>query len=135
MPKRISINIGFITNSSSVVHHFPRELLDHPEVAQFLKTFEITDGFVGEDLWDRSRCGTFAVTQEQKAGIAHNFAGNNDLSGEDWTCTGPTINVETDEVVIIYGDEYESMARILSNLLSKAATELGISSGGCAGYN
>jgi hypothetical protein len=123
MPKKISISIGFVTNSSSVVHHFPRELLDHPKVKMFIEKFELQHGFVGDDLWHRARCDSFLVAHEQKAEVAQNFRGDNYLSGSDHTATGPAIDMDPNKVVLIYGDEYDSVARDLCSLLLEALCE------------
>ena len=82
MPKQISVNIGFVTNSSSVVHHFPRELLEHPKVKAFIEKFELQDGFVGEDLWNRDACSSFLVDADQKAEVTRSFSGDNDISSK-----------------------------------------------------
>jgi len=123
MPKQISISVGFVTNSSSVVHHFPRELLDHPKVKAFIEKFELQDGFVGEDLWHRAQCGSFLVTPDQKAEVARSFSGDNDISDDDYQCTGPAVDTDPGQVVLIYGDEYESIARSLCSLLIEALCE------------
>jgi len=114
---RISINIGFVTNSSSCVHHFPSELLQHPKIKAFLQTFEIEDGFVGPELWSRTHCTTVAITKEQKAEV------QDKLTNNDYGASGPAINVDTDEVVVIYGDEYQSIASALCNLMYEALVE------------
>ena len=123
MPKQISISIGFVTNSSSVVHHFPRELLDHPKVKAFIEKFELQDGFVGDDLWHRAQCGSFLVTPEQKAKVERDFRGDNHLSDGDYQCTGPAIDMDPEQVVLIYGDEYGSIASSLCSLLLNALCE------------
>ena len=66
MKKTLRINTGFITNSSSVVHHFPQELWEHPEVQALAKTYGLdTEGYIGKDLWNRARCESVAITQEE----------------------------------------------------------------------
>ena len=114
MPKQISINIGFVTNSSSVVYHFSNELLQHPKVSAFLKAFEIEGGFVGEDLWHRSECATVAITKEQKQAVVAQLARMD---------SGPSIAVDTDEFVVIYGDEYQSIASALMDVIGQALVE------------
>lgn len=116
MPKMLGINIGFVTNSSSVVYHFPRELLAHPDIAKFIAAFELDSGFVGEDLWRRDICSTIAMTKEQKAEV------DRKMRESDYGTT-PAINVEDDSVVIIYGDEYESIASTLAHMLQRLANE------------
>lgn len=119
MPKMIGVNIGFVTNSSSVVYHFPAEVLSHPDVKAFIEALEIRDGFVGEDLWNRGLCETFAVTKEQKAKVAR------ELQDSEY-CRGPAINVDSNEVVVIYGDEYPGLAMTLASLLQEAVKAAGL---------
>jgi hypothetical protein len=116
MPKQISINIGFVTNSSSVVHHFPKELLQHPKIVAFLKAFEIDEGFVGSDLWHRGECATFAVTKEQKE------AARSQLQNTDYG-PGPAIDVDGDDFVVIYGDEHRSITATLLDVIGDALAE------------
>ena len=111
---RLSINLGFVTNSSSAIHHFPAELLEHPEVKKFLQVFEVS-GFVG-DLWNRSACGTIALTKEQKQVAQTRF--NNDNTDV------PHIDVDSTDFVVIYGDEYESLAHTFALLCSDAMAKL-----------
>ena len=117
MPKQISVSIGFVTNSSSVIHHFPRELLEHPQVKAFIEKFELQDGFVGEDLWHLSHCTSFLVTPEQKAGVQERFTHN------EYDSRGPGIDMDPNQVVLIYGDEYTSIASSLCSLLKDALCE------------
>lgn len=117
MRMRISVNIGFVTNSSSCVHHFPGELLQHPKIKAFMEAFEIAGGFIGPELWHRSHCTTVAITKEQKAEVQHKLTNN------EYDARGPAINVDTDEVVIIYGDEYSSIATALCDLMYEALVE------------
>jgi hypothetical protein len=121
MPLRLGINIGFITNSSSCVHHFPRELLKDPKVAAFLTAFELHEGFVGSELWSRDSCTTVAMTKEQKREVQTKL-------GEMEGYPAPAIDTEDDSVVIIYGDEYHSIAQVLARLLTEVAQSLGFTS-------
>jgi len=123
MPKQISVSIGFVTNSSSVVHHFPRKLLEHPQVKAFIEKFELQDGFVGDNLWHRDHCASFLVTPEQKAEVTRSFSGDNHISSDDFQYTGPAIDKDPDQVVLIYGDEYMSIASSLCALLSEVLRE------------
>jgi hypothetical protein len=116
------MNIGFITNSSFAVHHFPRQLLEHPEVKAFIESFEVSQGFIGEGLWYRSKCGTFAVTKEQKQKVYDEFHAE---GYEEYH--PPHIDTESDSVLIIYGDEHTSLARSLSRLMRDAADAMGLS--------
>lgn len=128
MAKFVSITVGFITNSSSVVHHFPRALLEQPEIKAFLEAFEIQDGFVGSEIWNRSSCGSFAVTKEQKAQILAEL-NHSDYGG------GYNVDVDGDSVVVVYGDEYSDIASILHHMLWQTATSLGIAAGESFDYN
>ncbi len=116
MPRFISINVGFVTNSSSVVYHFPKEILEHPDVAAFLSKMSIEDGFVGSDMWDRYRCESFAVTKTQKEAVRSDMLHG---SGSEY-CTGAGINTDTDEVIVVFGDEYPGVAMTLCEIISKA---------------
>jgi hypothetical protein len=125
MALRLSINIGFITNSSSVVHHFPRELFNDVRVKAFLDAFEVHGGFVGTDLWHRGECATVAMTKEQKEEAVRKLHGD---GYEEYN--PPGITTTDDSVVIIYGDEHQSLAMSLAGLLKSVAEELGIPTGG-----
>lgn len=117
---RLSMTIGFITNSSSAIHHFPREVLDHPRVKGFLEAFEITGGFIGEDLWSRSHCTTVAITKEQKEEVQRR------LNASEYTeyARAPAVDVDSDEIVVIYGDEYQSIASSLADLCAEALADI-----------
>lgn len=119
MRMRLSMNIGFVTNSSFAVHHFPRALLEHPSVKGFIEAYEISQGFIGEDMWSRNACGTVAMTKEQKQRVVEAFGPTN---------APPHIDTESDDVLIIYGDEHQSVARGLSALMREAAEEMGLDS-------
>lgn len=123
MALRIGINIGFVTNSSSMVYHFPRELLANPEVKAFLNAFELHGGFVGSELWSRDTCTTIAMTKEQKQEVVAKLA-------ESDYCAPPGINVDDDSVVVIYGDEYQSIASTLARMLCDIAHKTGVSISG-----
>ncbi len=120
MRRRLSMNLGFVTNSSSMIHHFPKEVLDHPKVRTFMRVFEIEDGFVGQDLWHRGACTTVAVTKEQKKQVQASFT-NNEGAFEE---RGPKISVDSDEVVVIYGDESSSVACSLACLMCEVLAEM-----------
>lgn len=118
MPKRVSITTGFVTNSSSVIYHFPNELLSHPKVATFMKAFGIEDGFIGEDLWDRSVCTSVAITKEQKQEVLQKL-----LQNEEFATRHPVIDVDADKFVVIFGDEYRSIANMLADLIGHVLVE------------
>lgn len=121
MRMRLSMNIGFVTNSSFAVHHFPRALLEHPTVKAFIEAYEISQGFIGRDVWSRNACGTVAMTRDQKRQVVEAF-------GQEEDFHAPGINVESDEVLIIYGDEHQSLARGLAGLMIQAAEAMNLDS-------
>jgi hypothetical protein len=134
MTLRLGMNLGFVTNSSSVVHSFPVAVLQDPNVQAFLKAFEISGGFVGQDLWHRSQCGTFAVTKEQKEEVNQMFNSINS-DGEEVYSRIPQVTTDDSHVVIIYGDEYQSMASSLSHLMAQVCEKMGIPHGYGDSYN
>lgn len=119
MALRIGINIGFVTNSSSMVYHFPRELLAEPKIQAFLTAMDLHGGFVGSELWSRDTCTTIAMTKEQKQECVRKLA-------ESDYCTPPGISTDDDSVVIIYGDEYQSVASTLAWMLKDIARSKGV---------
>lgn len=134
MALRLGINIGFVTNSSSVVYHFPTEVLQDPTVQAFLNAFEISGGFVGAEMWNRGSCASFAVTREQKEELNSKFNSIND--GEESSYSNlPQAPLEDDTVTLVYGDEYMSMASSLAHLLQEAAERMGIKNVGRRDYN
>lgn len=127
MALRLGINLGFVTNSSSVVHHFPAEVLNDPVVRLFLDKFEIGGGFIGSDLWHRGACSTVAMTKEQKREVQRKLQAINEGQESDgYMARVPAINTEDDSIVVIFGDEYTSLASALSRLMSEAAKQLGL---------
>lgn len=114
MALRLSIHLGFVTNSSSMIHHFPPEVLQDPDVRQFLEVFQIAGGFVGRDMGNRSQCGTVAIDPEQKALLRQRMGDSDLLAGPDTS------------VVVVYGDEYRSLANSLAQLMRLAAEKLGL---------
>lgn len=130
MPKIIGINIGFVTNSSSMVYHFPKSLLDDPQVKAFLVAFEAEAGFVGSDMWNRSECATFAVTREQKE------AAQADLNREGYEdYRPPGIDLDDETVTVIYGDEHPGLASMICQMLKDAAGRAGVKDYGGSDYN
>ena len=115
---RISGNLGFITNSSSAIFHFPRILLEDSRIQAFLQAYGITDGYIGSDLWHRGQCETLALTPEQKRETVSR------LEQEDYG--HPTIETETDQILVIYGDEYLSLTSTLGALMTQVAEEKGL---------
>lgn len=129
MAYRISINSGFVTNSSSVVHYFDKGLLDHPKAVAFMEAYEIDEGFVGEDLWYRSHCDSILISKDSKEEAIKN------LNSGDYANYAPSINPGGEEVIIIYGDEYDSLAQAFAHLLKQIAEEQGRGDYGSSEYN
>lgn len=129
-PFELSGTLGFITNSSSVIHFFPPEVLNHPDVQAVLRTFGVQGGFVGDELWNRSLCSSVLITDEQKE-LAYEMLAESDYSS-------PPCDKETlmqPGVVVIYGDEYQGLARSLCNVMQNLAEELKIPCYGGLDYN
>lgn len=123
MPRLLHINIGFITNSSSVVYHFPKELLKNKDIQAFLRAYEVEDGFVGDDLWHRARCGTVAITKEQK------MLAQSRLKEAEYSDFGhpPHIDVDDDATfVVVIGDEHFDIANALSHMLQTLSEKMGV---------
>ena len=120
MPRyKVSANVGFVTNSSSAIMLFPRELLEDPEVKAFLEAFEIGEGFVGSDLWSRDTCGTVALTPEKKQEAKEN------LYQEGYEDSRlPDFDPEDDKILVIYGDEYPCLAGEIGHVLRRMADHL-----------
>lgn len=124
--KRITMNIGFITNSSSCIHHFDARVLEDPEVRQFIETFGLKDGFIGAHMWDRASCSTFAVTPEQRRELRHRLRTTSYMDpGENYY--GPDLDPNDGRVTVVFGDEYQGPAMILNRLLVQAAERMGLS--------
>lgn len=125
--KRISISSGFVTNSSSIVQHFDKALLDDPDVKAFLDAYDLHEGRCSTELWCRDRAASFLVTREQKELARRQYTGDlNPYSDDEWKCNGPTIDPDADnEVIVCYGDEYTSFANTLCHLLRDAAEKSG----------
>jgi len=112
MPKyRLTFTSGFITNSSSVIHGFPRELLDHPHVKEFMQKYGVTGGMMPRDVWNRSACTAILVTDEQVKAVQKKMT---QTDFED--CSGNLPNMPG-LFFVIYGDEYDSIAADLARLI------------------
>lgn len=122
MALHVSVNLGFITNSSSAVTYVPVEVMQHERVRNFMKRYEVTDGFIGEDLWSRSGCASLLVTQDQVE------AAREELTS-DWSYPASIEDVHDGGAVLIYGDEYDSLVSDLADLCYDIASELGVSLG------
>ena len=127
---RVSINTGFITNSSSVVHGFDRALLEDEEVRTFMETYGLLGGLEGNP-WRRDS-PVIAVTEEQVESVKrslteHEYAGSS---------TSAANGLDPKEhIVVIYGDEYRTVANELCGILSEAAERLGKGSWGSIYFN
>lgn len=113
---------SFVTNSSSQIVSFSKELLDNPQVKAFLEAFDIVGGYVGSNLWDRGQCGSLIVTDDQTK------EANDQLQDPYYTeyATAPTVELPstTNKVTAIYGDEYsDDMAYQLVELIGKVTGE------------
>lgn len=116
---KITVNIGFITNSSSVVFHFPKELLEFPKVKTFMEKYGIIDGFVGYDLWSRQSCSSLLVNQQQFQ------EANVQFQDAEYKIYAPAI--DDTKAAIIYGDEYETITSELAKIIEECAKENNIS--------
>jgi len=109
MPRyRLTFTSGFITNSSSVIHGFPRELLEHPHVKEFMQKYGVTGGMMPRDVWNRAACTAILVTDEQVNAVRKSMTSDN---------YGGHIPDTPGLFFVIYGDEYESIAEDLSELI------------------
>lgn len=113
----LQINTGFITNSSSAVHFFDPRILEHPEVKAFMDAYDIKE-CVGNNMWDRGNCASLLITDGAKARAQAQLADN------DYGMTGPTVTVPG--VVLIYGDEYDSVIAELCGIMRDAAAGTGM---------
>jgi len=116
--KKLTAVTGFITNSSSVVYHFPMSALENPKIKLFMERNGLIDsdgschGFIGDDLWNRAYCSSIVFTADEKQGAITNLRGDD----AEYYCP-PVIDMQSDDFVIIYGDEYESLAADFAHLL------------------
>lgn len=123
MAKRLIINVGFITNSSSAIHWFPKEILEDPDVKAFMDAYGLSGGHVGDNLWHRGYCDTVAITAEQKQAV-HTQLSDSEYGGH----IGGSVNPGDDNTfVVIYGDEYLSVTSELADILSRVCAERGLS--------
>lgn len=120
----LSVNIGFITNSSSCVFHFPVEVWNDPKVQAWVKAHELQGGYIGENLWYRSECSSLLITKEQKQSAIMQGLEESKEWSDDLDTLG--IQADSDDIVIIYGDEYQDATHLLCNIMSEAAKRLGV---------
>lgn len=98
--KFLSVNIGHITNSSSVVYSFPKEILDNEEIQFILEAYEIPDNMIGEELWNTYLCHSFVSTEEGWSLL-------NRRLGDNRTGNGHGVDIgKKGDVVFVYGDNY-----------------------------
>lgn len=116
--KRLSGNLGFITNSSSAIYHFPRVLLEDPRIQAFLQIYELGSGYIGQNLWNRQYCDTLAMNPEQKREVLTK------LREEEYG--PPHIDADSDSILIIYGDEYQNVTHSLASLMCEVVREKGL---------
>lgn len=126
-PYQISVVQGFITNSSSAIYHFDARVLEHPMVKHFIEAYEIQNGYVGDNLWYRSACDTFAITPEQKAQAQQDLES---INAEEWYQENPAslyfFNQHHPGPIVIYGDEYPELTYHLGELMEQASRELNL---------
>lgn len=115
--KVVTVNMGFVTNSSSCVHHFDRRVLDDPNVRAFMEAYNIQGGYVGSNLWNRSQCSSFIVTDAQRV------EAQEDIAQVDFSPPSLTVHGQ-DTVAVIYGDEYSDITSELCNLLRETCVKL-----------
>lgn len=116
MTKRLVINVGFVTNSSSVVYHFPKALWEHPRVQALARAYGIDkEGYIGS-VWYRSDCESVAVSREEKEALRSAFMDNE-------YGTPPGIDVDNEGPIVVYGDEYDGLAQTLVSLASSLHQE------------
>lgn len=113
--KQLTVNIGFITNSSSQIHWYPKEVLNHPDVKAFVEAYGIKEGYIGEDLWHRGGCSSFLTTPEQIAEAQRELTNEN--------CSSPLLSKGEDKIVVIYGDEYSNLTQELAYILDKVCRD------------
>ena len=122
--RRLTVNIGFITNSSSVIHWFDGAILKDPEVQAFIDAYELSAGSIGENLWNRARCGSLLTTEDQFAQVREDLA---DEIGSNNIVQNGGVATRNGGVAIIYGDEYATIFSELAHVMSEAAERLNIS--------
>jgi hypothetical protein len=138
--KRLSLNVGFITNSSSVIYWFPKEILQDSEVVAFLNAYNLFQDDIGGSLWSRSSCATFSCTDEGWQEVHEELCVPDPDEEYPFVVTpregeGPPLG-PPGSVLILYGDEYQekpSVFRILG-VLKEASERLGLK-GGFTDYN
>ena len=126
--RMISGTTGHVTNSSSQVNCFDRELFGEPRVVAFMESYGVSEGYVGQNLCSRSHCGSVLMTDEQKETARKQFI--------DDGYSVPGISRDPDDVVLIFGDEYPSdIAYMLCSLLVEIQHERGVDGASIYGGN
>lgn len=98
--KFLSVNVGHITNSSSVVYSFPKEILENKEIQAILEAYSIPDNMIGSNPWDRGDCHSFVSTEEGWEILHDKFTADSFYENFIPDHGGPG------DVVFVYGDEY-----------------------------
>jgi hypothetical protein len=80
-------------------------------------------------------CATFAVTKEQKEEARRKLEAINDPGEEPTYSNIPGVPLDDDIVTVIYGDEYQSLASSLVDLLRQAAEKMVIKNLSHDNYN
>ena len=119
--KKLAINTGYTTNSSSRVVHIPKDLLEDPDIQAVLEKYEVEDGYVGDNLWHRAKCETLALTKEQKRKAKDQLQNH----GYDHEPTAiPRIDVgDEDKAVLVYGDEYNGIVQTILGMIRRKMDE------------
>lgn len=115
MRKVLSIISGFITNSSSVINGFDASVLSDKRIQTLLSKYGVKNGFIGEDLLSRGTCGSLIISAEQKAQAKQTFA--------ECEYGAANFDFEDGRVYVMYGDEYDSLARELSEIMREISEE------------
>lgn len=142
MSRRLTINVGFITNSSSCVFCFPKSLLDDPQVRAFVEAHELGNGYVGSNLWNRSACSSILITKGQKEEAKQILRSYDweDKDIESETEASRCIDPNDDNFYVVYGDEYSDTTHIFCQMMSKALGRVNgkkdsFRDGYCASFN
>jgi|CXWL01.1.fsa_nt_gi MoaA/NifB/PqqE/SkfB family radical SAM enzyme len=116
-PNRFNTQItaigSFVTNSSSVICAFPKEVLDSPQVRAVIEKYGFDLDHVG-DVWYRGSCGSIASSAAKKRLL------KSELSSEEYgERVAGQIDVDDGNVYVVYGDEYTSTETIFLDLLKE----------------
>jgi len=98
--------------------------LEDPEIKAFLEAFELEGGWLGGDLWSRSGNHSFIVTREQRLEARKRLMPEDEE--DDWWGNPPNINPDNDDVIVIYGDDYQTTANTLAHMLRDVCDRLNL---------